>query len=53
MTDKYKELRKYYQGYGVYNRNGKLVRISTMSDEGFSKFQKDLETSRKNSLQGK
>lgn len=49
----YDELRRYYHGYGVYNRNGKLVRISSMSDKEMSSFQKDLENERKNWLLGK
>lgn len=52
MSD-YDKLRKYYKGYGVYNRNGKLVNISTMSDSQMRSFQKDLATERKNTLSGK
>ena len=53
MKGKYDALRKYYKGYGVYNRQGKFVEISTLSDRDFSKFQNDLATERKNFLQGK
>lgn len=53
MKSKYDDLRNYYKGYGFYNRQGKLVEISTLSDKDFSKFQSDLETERRNFLQGK
>lgn len=53
MKDKFKDLRNYYKGYGVYNRQGKLVEISSMSDNDFGQFQKDLANERKNYLQGK
>ena len=52
MSD-YDSLRKYYKGYGVYNRNGKLVKIDTMSDTQMRSFQKALATERKNNLLGK
>ena len=49
----YKFLRDYYKGYGVYNRKGKLVNISSMFDKEFRSFQKDLANERKNFLSGK
>ncbi|MBQ7352312.1 MAG: hypothetical protein IJW59_05615 [Clostridia bacterium] len=49
----YNDLRKYYRGYGVYNRQGKLVKISSMSDKELRSFQKDLANERKNFLSGK
>ena len=49
----YDALRKYYKGYGVYNKSGKLVNISTMSDSQMRTFQNDLAKERKNTLQGK
>lgn len=36
MKDKFKDLRNYYKCYGVYNRQGKFVEISSMSDKAFS-----------------
>lgn len=53
MSNKYQSLRSYYKGYGVYNRYGKLVSISSMSDKQIDKFQNDLAKERKNYLVGK
>ncbi|MBQ8845078.1 MAG: hypothetical protein IJ008_03570 [Clostridia bacterium] len=49
----YNDLRKYYKGYGVYNRKGELVNISSMSNNELRSFQNDLANERKNFLSGK
>lgn len=53
MNDIEKSLRDYYKGYGVYNRKGELVEISSMSKEDFKRFQRDLARERENFLKDK